>query len=247
MKFKYFRLLIAVVVVFAVGAQATSQTRKPENVSLQFGDKTVLIPPPEGLQEVSGKFQKLDTMFKASEPAQNDLLAVYLTDGDRERLERSEPPPMNYYAKIATLGVLRAQDVSSSTFETVVSDFKKNTDEYVDPERPETKQVIENLEQQFSKLNSTSANLEMTKPKNVGVFNVGPNTYSVLLLSSVTIKAGDKDFHRMVLAGASLVYVKNRILFVNCYRTYESRADLETLRTSITKWTKSIVAANEGN
>ncbi len=119
-------------------------------------------------------------------------------------------------------------------------------DEYVDPERPATKEVIENLEQQVSKLSSTSASLEMTKPKNVGVFNVGPNTYSVLLVSAVTIKAGDKDFHRMVLAGASIVYVQNRILFVNYYRTYKSEADLETMKASVSKWTKSIVAANEG-
>jgi hypothetical protein len=117
----------------------------------------------------------------------------------------------------------------------------------LDPDRPATKQVIESVEKQIAKNSGTTANLEIGKPKNLGDFNNSANVYSILILSSVKLEAGDQGLDRMILAGASLVHVKSRILFVNCYRTYKSDADVETIKESVNKWVKGIITANEAN
>ena len=237
------RFLVAAAVVFAVGAQVSSQTKKSDSLSLDLGSETVLIPRPEGLQEVVKR--SLLLTFWASETPQSDLLAAYVSDSDSELVERGEMPLMHYYAKIAIPKVRRRRHDSSSVFEAVVAEFRKGTAEYLNTDTAEIKKSLKNLEQQISKNNSVDAELEISKPKNVGVFNVSPNTYSVLLLSTVKLESGAKEAQRLVLAGASLVYVKNRILGVTCYRTYESEADLEKMKDSVMKWTNSILAANE--
>lgn len=247
MKLKYFRIVLVATLVYAIGAQASSQTKTRDSVSLRFGNQTILIPSPEGLQEISGNFPTVTATFKASEPPQNELLASYVADSDHELLQREAPPLMHYYAKISTLKAGREQHVSAALFKEVVAEFRKHTDEYVDTDQPSIRKLIENMERRLSESASVEANLEIGKPKNLGAFNVNSNTYSIVLLSAVTVEAGGKNFGRMVLAGASLVHVKNRILFVNCYRTYESETDLETMKDSVSKWTKSILAANEGN
>lgn len=244
MKLKYCRMLIVVTLVCAIGAQASAQTKTRDNVSLRLGNQTILVPSPEGLQEVSGNFPTVTATFEASEPPQNELLASYVADSDHELLQRAERPLMHYYAKISTLKAGRGQHVSSALFNGVVAEFRKHTDEFVDPDQPSIKKLIENMERHLSESRSVEANLEIGKPKNLGAFNISADTYSILLLSAVNLEVGGQKFGRMVLAGASLVHVRNRILFVNCYRTYESETDLETMKDSVSKWTKSILAAN---
>lgn len=232
-------------IVFAFGTAVRSQTQKPDNLSVRLGNKTIVIPAPEGLQEVGDKFPTVTVTFKASEPPQNDLLAAYVTASDLQSFGRGEQPLMNYYAKISTLKAGREQHVSPALFQAVVAEFRKHTDQYVDPNQPTLKKLIEDFEQELSKLGSVPAKLELGKPKNLGTFNVGPNTHSIVLLSAVKVEAAGRGLSRMILAGASLVHVKNRILFVNSYRTYESEADVETMKESVRKWTNSILAANE--
>ena len=70
MKLQHLRILVVAIVVFAIGAQVSSQTQKSDNVSVQFGDQTILIPTPEGLLEVTGKSEIVVSTFRATEPSQ---------------------------------------------------------------------------------------------------------------------------------------------------------------------------------
>jgi len=245
MKFPHLRILIAAIVVFAIAAQVSPQTQKSDNLSVVFGDQTILIPTPEGLLEITGKAPIVSSTFRATEPATNDLLATYITDSDLQRIKGGSPPLMHFFGKVSTLTAARAQDVPHPIFEASAEEFRKYAEKYADPERPGVKELVDNAEEILSKATSGTAKVEVGKPKNLGAFEKSANVCSILMMTTVDVVAGEETIKRKLVVGSSLVYVKQRILFVNAYRTYESDADLETMKQSVSKWTKSILAANE--
>lgn len=245
MNLKY--LWVAVAVLFALSATVQPQTQKPANLSVRLGDKTIVLPPPEGLEDVTDRFEVITTIFKASEPPQNDLLATFIAGSDVDLFRQGKSPLMHNYAKISVFKAGREERVTTELFEAVAADFRKNAEEYLDPSKPGIKSLIENFEKELSKNTSGPANMELGKSKVLGTFDSGPRVQSMLIISSVKVDAGTQSVNRVLVAGASLVHVKERILFVNAYRTYQAESDAEALKQMVKKWTKSILAANEGN
>lgn len=244
MNLKY--LSLTVVVIFALGAAVRSQTPKPPApLSVRLGDKTVVIPAPEGLEDVTDRFEVITTIFKASEPTQNDLLASFMARSDLDLLKQGQRPLMHNYAKVSIFKAGREENISTTMFQAIAAEFKKNAEEYLDPNTPSIKTLVENFEKELSKTTAGPANVELGKFRVLGTFDSTARVQSMLIISSVKVDAGTVGVNRVLVAGASLVHVKERILFVNAYRTYQAEADAEALKEMVKKWTKSIVAANE--
>jgi hypothetical protein len=152
---------------------------------------------------------------------------------------------MHHYTKVSVIRETQEQDVSKSFFAEVVGLIRKEGATLIDPNAPETKKLIENFEQELTKLKSTSTNLEVGKPTILGIYDVRPNAESTLLTMAIKLQAGTESVNRLLVVGASIIHVKDRMLFVNSYRTYQSRTDLQTMKDSTTRWIDSIFAANE--
>lgn len=204
----------------------------------------IAIPDPEGFEEVTERFEKLKTLFRASEPPENDLLGGYLPVSDCDLLRRGENAPFTYYAKAAVLRIGREHLISPSYFEEMVAYFRNNDETLMDPDSPKMKAMIQQMDQALSKGSSKEIKLDLSQPKNLGAFDVRPNVYSVMLLMSLKVESGGTLKTLPVAATLTYLRVKEKVIFVYTYRKYQSKTDVETLRGFTTKWTNSILAAN---
>ncbi|HSK28943.1 MAG TPA: hypothetical protein VLA17_03185, partial [Candidatus Limnocylindria bacterium] len=60
----------------------------------------------------------------------------------------------------------------------------------------------------------------------------------------LTINSGGTEQTLPMLSAVSFVRVKNRVIFAYTFMKYRSKADIETIKQFTTKWTESIVSAN---
>jgi hypothetical protein len=236
-----------VVITFLLSATAYSQehnnvgSRGSDAVTVRLGSSAVVIPAPEGFEEATSQFENVKTKFTATEAPENEMLLVHLLSSDCDLLRRGQPATMNQYTKVSVLKTVKEQDFSQSELADIVAEFRKNGAALLDPNGPNMKGLLEHLDQALKNTTSTNSSMEMTQPVNMGEFEVSPNIYSVMLLLTFKRGAGETT---PILAGLSYMRLKQRLVYAFTYRRYNSKADVEALKTFSQTWTASILAAN---
>src|SRR6267142_3361625 len=89
----------AALITLLVGHSAATQTLSVKSSSFQLGDKTVVIPAPEGFQEAASQFESIKERMSRTEDPGNDMLAVHLPNEDCEKLKHGESAQFNFYTK----------------------------------------------------------------------------------------------------------------------------------------------------
>lgn len=229
----------------AIHAQTQKTTISLGGASAKLGDKTVLLPAPDGYEEVSQQWESLKTAFVAMVPREGDLLAAYLPVSDCELLRKGQPPLMPSWAMINIYREARTHVSSNEEFAGIVAYARQNTESLIDPQNTNIQEHFAHIEEFLSNAISKDMKLDLSKPKVLGQFDIRPNVYSNLLLLKLTLKAdGNAVEQPPLLATMSLVLVKERVITILTYKKLESKADAEMLRQLTTKWINGILAAN---
>ena len=114
----------------------------------------------------------------------------------------------------------------------------------MDPNGPLMKAQLEHMEQALSSRNSTTTSVDLSKPVNLGEFDVRPNVYSVLLIVTIKIASSSGESSTPLLAGICFTRVKDRLVYFYTYRKYQSKADVDSLTTFTKQWITMILGAN---
>lgn len=239
--------LIAAVIVCLFGAAVQAQdheARQAKSSSVRLGNKTILIPDPEGFQEATSQFESFKARVEATEAPQNDALLSHLPVSDCELIRKGLNATYNHYTKVSVLKVARELTASRALLAEAVDDFRKNVGTFLDPNGEAMKKFERHVEQGLSRLDSRETKVDFSKPQLLGEFDVRPDVNSFLILMAFTINSGGSERTVPVLATTTFVRVRERIIFVYVYKKYESNADMDTIKRFTTKWTTSIVAAN---
>jgi hypothetical protein len=236
--------VLASIIILAVNFSALAQIRKTNNSFLQLGAVVVVIPAPDGFEEAASQFEGVKSSFTLPEDPGNDMLAVHLLTTDCDGLRRGEPGQFNFYTKISVRKAVREVDFSAAEFAAIPAEFHKSGAALLDLNGPRMKATLEHLDKGLSELTQNQTKIEMSQPENLGEFDNRPSVYSVMLLLTYKFQSGDTQRVTPVLGGLSFVRVKQRLLYVNTYRKYESKADLEVLRDFTRQWINAILAAN---
>ena len=244
MSFKVSQLLIVATVLLVVSVTTQAQEHEAKVFSVRLGDKVIVLPPPEGFEEVSSKFESMKTRFTQLEAPDADMLGAFLPTSDCELLRNGNPPTLAYYSKVSVLRSIREDGVSESVFNEAVDYFNKNQQSLLAPDGSEMEKVLKHLEESLTKLESQKTKLDMTQPKQLGVLESRPNLHSSLLLMSMNFDFEGKKTEVPLLVAMSFVRVKERIIYAITYRLYQARTDLEILKQLQKKWTDSILTAN---
>jgi hypothetical protein len=246
MNFKRTQSLIVGVVLLLLSTSVQAQTdHENKVVSLQLGDKVVLIPTPTGYEEVTAEFENLKARFAATEPPQNELLLAYLTTSDYTLLKSGKPPALQQYAKIAVVRQTKEVSMSREEFAVVADYLRNNTGKILDPKSPELQKLFQEFGQHVSKELSTDFKTAPTETAVLGTFNDKPNIYSSMITSTLKRELNGKTTFFPVLGTVSILHIKTRMISVATYRGYKSEADVEELKTLTINWTNTILAANK--
>lgn len=237
--------ILAVVVIPGVTASALAQAPKTKAATFQLGAQLLTIPAPAGFEEAASQFEQIKIHFNSTEDPGNDMLAVYLTSADCEKLRAGEVGPFNFYTKVSIRRGVREQDYSTDRFAQLVAAFRQNGSQILDVNGPVMKAATERLDKSLTELNKQETQVNLGQPVNLGEFDTRPNVYSVMLLVNITTTTGDGEATAPILGGLSYVRVKQRLVYVYTYRRYKTKADAAILRAFTTEWINQILAANK--
>lgn len=247
-------LLCAQLIIFCVAAVAHAQSREAVKSSrVTLGDKVIVIPDPEGYEEVSSQFEKIKQMLVSMENPNNDTLLVHLPVSDCERLRAGSRPEFHQYTKVAVTKNRRELTVTDEHMKSIVAAWRKNGAVEMDPDGPIVKSVMEKMSRRLSDLTSKQITFEINDTQQLGEFDVRPDVYSVMVLATYTKDKEGTQLIRTMVGSMTWLKVGPRLIHVLIYRTLSSPAALNTeLKTTVielkqftTKWVNEILAANE--
>jgi len=249
LSFRFSLLLIATAIVLVAGAVAQAQSPKTTisvgGASANLGGKVVVLPAPDGYEEVSQQWENVKTVFTAMVPSNGDLLAAYLQVSDCELIRQGQIPLMPSWLMVNIYREARTHVSDRAEFARIVAYARQDTESLLDPNKKGMKEQFARVDKFLTEAYSKDVKLDLSKPKVLGEFDSRPNVYSNLLLLKLNVHMDGKEVdHPPLLGTMSLVLIKQRIITVLTYKKLESKADAKTLTQLTTKWIDEILAAN---
>jgi hypothetical protein len=83
--------------------------------------------------------------------------------------------------------------------------------------------------------------MKINEAMSLGPFFERPEAFGLTILT----KMSDAGKSQMIVNSASLIHVKNKLLFAYVYSDYESQEDIDWSRHVAKNWTDSILTSNE--
>jgi hypothetical protein len=261
MRFSNSRLALAAAMLILCGAGAHAQTHEakaaktptqpqtsaqPRTSTVQLGDKIIVIPDPEGFEEAASQFANVKQRMTATEAPANDMLLTHMLVSDCDLLRRGAIPTYSQYTKVSVLRRARELSMTRPMMVSVVDAFRRNASTLLDPNTATMQDFEKRLEQELSRIDSNTTQLDFSKPELLGEFDTRPDVASFLMLMSFKVNSGSVEQIVHMLTTTSFVRVKERVIFVYAYRKYKGTGDIATLKQFTTEWTNSILAANRG-
>ena len=223
--------------------QAKSSPAKSSSVRL--GEKVILIPDPEGFEEGTSQFESFKRRVEVAEAPQNDMLLAHLPVSDCELVRKGLTATYDHYTKVSVMRASREVAISRAEMKAALANFRGQMGTYLDPNGPAMKALEKHLERGLTNLDEKETNVDFSKPQLLGEFDVRPDVNSYLMLMTITLSAGGTEQSLPMLVTTSFVHVKDRVIFVYSYKKYRSQADIDAIKQFATKWTTSILAANQ--
>jgi hypothetical protein len=225
-------------------SNAAAQANKTDVSTFQLGNRSISIPAPKGFEEATSQFETIRKRIQLTGIPGNDILAAYLPREVCDKLRAGEPGSFAFYSKISIANESREVDSSAAQFADQIADFRKGSPQWLDTKGPLMKAVSEMMSKRVSGEIKQDTDISLSDSTNLGEFGTKPDGYSTMLLTKVRVDVANKQRIRFVVASASLVRVKQRIVNVFAYRNFESNNDAELLRDFTQQWISQILAAN---
>ncbi|MBU1043209.1 MAG: hypothetical protein KJ915_02285 [Candidatus Omnitrophica bacterium] len=244
MKKKLIALMIINFIIFSAIVLANAQTeiidpqvKISENKleSFKAGGTLINIPQPNAeLVEVGYDVREMMEIFV---PGSNRLLAGYMRASDIPLfVQGAEDFLLNQYASIQIARQGEYQDCKESDFKELVDYVQGSFEEDID-------QIMKDSETEFNqKMKSMDlAKVNIDKPVQLGTLFSKPDAYSMGMIS--TYSNGTKSW--TLIIATTFVRVRERLLFVYLFNTYNNEQDVSAVRATAEKWADAILAANK--
>lgn len=235
-------LLLSLLLLTTCAAGAGAQG--PKGHSYRLGDRDVSIPPPGGFVEASSRSETIRKLFEATESPDLDLLAVHVPVDVMERVARGTHNDFEFYTKVSVSKNLREKDFSREDLANLVAYLRANASKVFDFKSPEMQKQFKHQNKGLTDLLKTDSLLDLSQPVNLGEIESTPDTYGTLMLMKVKFQSGSHQSEGLLAVGASMVRVKDRVVWIYTYRKFNSEKDNDELRAFTRRWLADIVRAN---
>ncbi len=208
--------------------------KAPEALSFKAGGTPIVIGAPiSEMVEVGYDNREAMEIFV---PGQNRLLAAFVLTKDLPGLTSGDENLR--MARYAMVQVPRAGEYADCG----VSEFKEVTDSLEEEFGSIVDATIKEAEDEFNrKMESFDLKVKLGQPTQLGCLFTKQNAYCFGMIIPVSIEG---ETYQMGM-GATLLRVKNRLLFIYLYADYKDEETVKWLRSTSMKWTDAILAANK--
>lgn len=235
--------IICFLVLFICDLHAQTEKSKESAISaaqqkieeFKAGGTLINIPQPSSdLVEVGYDVREQMEIFV---PASNRLLCGYMKASDIPLFIKGDPNfVLAQYASIQVARVSEYQDCAISDFKELVDYLKGSFNNDIDS-------IIEESEAEFNnRLKSMDlSKISIDKPVDLGTLFSKPDIHCIGMLS--TYSDGTKSW-TLVIA-TTFIRVRERLLFVYVFNSYENEQTIVLTRTLAEEWADAILAANK--
>ena len=228
-------LFLVLLFITAVNAQGANET--PEAPSYTAGGVPIVIPAPtEEMREVGPDIREyLELLIVAKG---NRLLASFVSEDDLERLtRRDENLLLTKYASVQVPRRGEDTNVSEYMFEQIVELASVRIKEMMVSSLEE---AAEELNRRMEAMNIDDLKTSFGQPIHLGRLFSSDRAFGYGTIIPVSV--GNRTTNRCV--GATLLLVKQRMLFVYLYTDYQNEESVNWIRSVGEKWVNAIIAAN---
>ena len=208
------------------------------NEAIKVGDETIAIPLPTGFVRFDGLNPQVDQLMQSMIPPTNRSLLVGATAQDAALAKAKTPGNLSRFMNIQTMVKVEGEKISLSEFETVRGELEKQF--AASGTGPEGFQSEVNKRIADAKLPIA---LKLGETRMLGVYEKSDRSIDMGMMMNTQV--GTQAPETMV-AAASCVDVRGKVLFLYVYADYHNQADVDWTRTTVKSWRESILATNPG-
>jgi len=226
------RFLLALALLLA----ATAAGADP----MQFGGRSLDIPPPAGFVPIAAISPKLMQTIEAYLPASNRLVETYTAPADAMVLGAGKPPKMTRYFQLQVMRALDGAAVSEKEFQDNTKEMEKGI-----------AQSVRDSEQLDAQIQHGNAAVERTTSVNpkaavsglqyLGMPRREPWGLFFTMQARLTATGGMDE--NMVVGGA-LILVNRQLLVLGAYAKSNDESNRRWAEQSVSAWADAIRAAN---
>lgn len=219
---------------------------KEQNTTVQLGSVKLVIPTPDGFVNVSG-YPSILEHFQSRVPAFNDLLVPYWPAEGVQKIISGESKDFDQFsnANVQIIKSLRENPTDKSYLAEVIAGTRKDGVKLLDINNPFMRKNIDDLEKKIAKQSKGTIEMDISGLEYLGEYDSTDNLFSMMLLSKMSITTGNEKKDAIVIGGASMILIKQRLLFVFIYKEFKTKEDIEILKAASRKWTSQIIEANK--
>jgi hypothetical protein len=206
----------------------------------KLGAVEVKIPSPDGFTDIFDRFDRVRDRLLASQTKLN-LFAIHVPEGLIPELVMQQDRSLGFFTNVCVSPRLRLLNVSQQDYKAVVANLKKNGDQLFSEKNPEMISAVKRSSAALSQYLNSDAGFEISNMTNLGYIVDTKNAFSSMLLIDISVRQHELS----LIASASLIYVKKKVIFVYVYKVLGSENDAATVRTITKDWLTRIVDANK--
>ncbi len=172
-------------------------------------------------------------------PQNNRIISGFVLADDLSKFGKGGSEPISTrYAMVEVLRAAEYKDCGANDFKEFVVSLKKTLGDVVEPA---TKDAEEEFNRRMKSLDLADAHVSIEKPILLGPLFSNPSAYS---FGMVTKYSGGGVDVKMAVA-ATLLRVKNRLLFIYLYDEYKNNDTIMWLRRTAEEWSDGILKENK--
>jgi len=208
------------------------------NEAIKVGDETLSIPIPQGFVRYDGINPKIDQMMQSLLPATNRSLMVIATQLDADRAKAGQPRNLGRFMNVQTARAVEDKTATLSDFAELSAELEKQSG----PGGNLFAGAESEANRQIAKL---GVGLKLGETRMLGVFEKTKQSLDFGIMAKIQF-GSTSTLSETMIAGASVVDVRGKVIFLYVYADYAGQADLTWVRSTVKAWRESIVAANPG-
>lgn len=199
-----------------------------EAVDVIVGDTRISLPAPKGFYEISKVSPDIRKIAEASTPANNRLIAVFISEADLGKIMKGEDANLDRYMLIQVHRASEGTNLPASQFQQLAQKLKQEQGTTVDREKAQSQ--LNQLSGGISKKFGISLDIKVGQTVPLGVFADSPNFVAFATLAKYQTSTEKDKLDYLVASSTSFIRASNRLLFAFVYATYGSQKDLDWLR-----------------
>jgi len=214
-------------------------------IDVDIADETIRIPAPDGFTEIKSVSQDTFSMFEDMCPAQNRLLAVFVTQSDVGKLMLGNDADLREYMTVHSAKNLEDMTLAKYQFSELRGMLRNEYDSLFQNQEESIGQAVTQAGTALSRRLDDEVDFNINCIAHLGVDAETASSISMSQLAKYNLSMSGENIEHTVAGSTTVALVKGKVLYLNVFRTYQGQKDVDWTRSQSAKWLPAIVSANE--